>query len=183
MELVTKRLSDIRPYGRNPRKNDAAVTAVAESIKQCGYVAPIIVDEDGVILAGHTRYKALKKLGRDEAQVVVKEGLSDEQKRKYRLLDNKTSELAAWDLEALAGELDGLDFGELDAMLNWGVEIQPPKVEEDGYEPVLPQQPKSKSGQLYALGRHRSAERFSERPGFHEARCGLSHLARRFGGL
>lgn len=149
MEIVLKKLQEIIPYDRNPRKNEKAVNAVAESIRQCGYVAPIIVDEDGVILEGHTRYKALKKLGKAEVQVVVKEGLSGEQKRKYRLLDNKTSELADWDLELLASELDGLDFGALDDMLNWGVEVTPPKVEEDNYDPVLPQQPKSKTGDLY----------------------------------
>lgn len=59
MKLVIKSLSEIKPYENNPRRNDGAVTAVEESIKQCGYIAPIIVDEDGVILAGHTRYKAL----------------------------------------------------------------------------------------------------------------------------
>lgn len=155
MEIVLKKLQEIIPYDRNPRKNEKAVNAVAESIRQCGYVAPIIVDEDGVILAGHTRYKALQKLGRQEVQVVVKEGLSEEQKRKYRLLDNKTSELADWDLDLLSSELEGLDFGALDEMLDWGVEVTPPKVEEDNYDPVLPQQPKSKTGDLYALGRHR----------------------------
>lgn len=121
MELVKKRLDDIVPYANNPRKNDQAVEAVAESIKQCDYIAPIVVDEDGVILAGHTRYKALLSLGYTEAECVVKAGLTDEQKRKYRLLDNKTNELAEWDLELLAGELDGLDFGELD--LNWDMDL------------------------------------------------------------
>lgn len=117
LQLVTKKLSEIRPYERNPRRNDPAVASVVESIQQCTYVAPIIVDEDGVILAGHTRYQALKKLKRNEAQVIVKTGLSDEQKRKYRLLDNKTAELAGWDLDLLAGELEGLDFGDLE--LDW----------------------------------------------------------------
>lgn len=119
MEIVTRNLKDIHPYERNPRKNDGAVDAVAESIKQCGYIAPIIIDEDGVILAGHTRYKALQKLGRTECEVVVKEGLSEEQKRKYRLLDNKTNELADWDYDLLTEELGGLDFGNLD--LSWGL--------------------------------------------------------------
>lgn len=119
MQLITMKLKDIRPYPNNPRKNDTAVEAVAESIRQCGYVAPIIVDEYDVILAGHTRYKALKKLGRSEAEVIVKEGLSDEQKKKYRLLDNKTCELAAWDFDLLAEELDGIDFGELS--FDWGI--------------------------------------------------------------
>ena len=107
-------LVEITPYPNNPRRNDSAVEPVAESIKQCGYIAPIIVDEDGIILAGHTRYKALQKLGRTECEVVVKEGLSEEQKRKYRLLDNKTGELAGWDFEKLETELDGLDFGDFD---------------------------------------------------------------------
>ena len=75
MKIETRKLTEIKPYPNNPRKNDQAVEAVSESIRQCGYVAPIIVDEDGVILAGHTRYKALKRLSYTEAEVVVKEGL------------------------------------------------------------------------------------------------------------
>lgn len=114
MELVTLKLNDIHPYENNPRKNDGAVDAVAESIRQCTYVAPIVVDEDHVILAGHTRYKALQKLGRKDAQALVKTGLSEEQKRKYRLLDNKTNELAGWDFDMLPDELDGLDFDGFD---------------------------------------------------------------------
>ncbi len=121
MQLVTKKLSEIRPYERNPRRNDPAVASVVESIQQCTYVAPIVVDEDGVILAGHTRYRALKKLKRKEAEVIVKAGLTEEQKRKYRLLDNKTAELAGWDLDLLADELEGLDFGDLD--LDWGIKL------------------------------------------------------------
>lgn len=119
MQLVTKKLTEIHPYKRNPRKNEAAVAAVMESIQQCTYIAPIIVDEDGIILAGDTRYRALKRLKRKEAEVIVKAGLSEEQKRKYRLLDNKTNELAGWDLDLLEGELEGLDFGGLD--LDWGL--------------------------------------------------------------
>ena len=119
MQLVTMKLSDIHPYERNPRRNDPAVASVVESIQQCTYVAPIVVDEGGVILAGDTRYRALKKLKRKDAEVIVKAGLSEEQKRKYRLLDNKTGELAGWDLDLLADELEGLDFGDLD--LDWGI--------------------------------------------------------------
>ena len=109
-KLSTMRMEDIRPYPNNPRKNDGAVDAVAESIRQCGYVAPIIVDEDGVILAGHTRYKALQKLGCETADVLIKSGMTEEQKKKYRLLDNKTAELASWDFDLLETELEGLDF-------------------------------------------------------------------------
>lgn len=117
LQLTARKLAEICPYEKNPRRNDPAVDAVAESICQCGYVAPIVVDEGGTILAGHTRYRALKKLGRKEVQVIVKAGLNEEQKRKYRLLDNKTAELAEWDLDLLAEELEGLDFEGL--ALDW----------------------------------------------------------------
>lgn len=122
MELITLKLTDIKPYERNARKNDHAVATVVESIRQCEYIAPIIVDENHVILAGHTRWKALKLLGRSEAECVVKSGLTDEQKRKYRILDNKTAELAEWDVDLLEDELDGLDFGELDFLWDGSLE-------------------------------------------------------------
>ena len=114
MELKTIPILDIKPYKNNPRKNDKAVDAVAESIKQCTYVAPIIVDENNAILAGHTRWKAMKKLGRAECECIVKDGLTEDQKRKYRLLDNKTNELADWDFDLLAEEIEGLDFDGFD---------------------------------------------------------------------
>lgn len=114
MEIRKLSIADIIPYENNPRKNDKAVEAVAESIKQCGYVAPIIIDEENIILAGHTRYKALLKLGWKEADVVIRSGLSEEQKRKYRILDNKTSEFADWDFDKLRMEIEGLDFGGFD---------------------------------------------------------------------
>ncbi len=119
MELVVIPLQKIHPYESNPRINDGAVSAVAESIRQCGYIAPIIVDEDGVILAGHTRYKALQKLGYVECQVAVVAGLTEEQKNKYRILDNKTNELADWDFDLLADELDNLDLSAFD--FDWDV--------------------------------------------------------------
>lgn len=153
MKLRMLKIKDIHPYERNARKNDQAVDAVAESIEQCSYVAPIVVDENHVILAGHTRWKAMKKLGRSECECIVKEGLTDDQKKKYRLLDNKTNELAEWDFDMLADELEGLDFGDL--QLDWGVGQKEPDVIEDNYDPVIPEDPKSKMGQVYQLGRHR----------------------------
>lgn len=107
-------IGDIVPYPNNPRKNDNAVDAVAESIRQCTYIQPIIVDEDMVVLAGHTRLKALNKLGYTEVPVLIYEGLTEEQKKKYRYLDNKTGEAAQWDLAKLMEEMAGLDLGELD---------------------------------------------------------------------
>ena len=114
MKLQCLGLWDIRPYENNPRYNDNAVEAVAESIRQCSYVQPIIVDERHVILAGHTRYKALQLLGYDSCECLIVENLTDEQKRKFRYLDNKTGEAAEWDVAKLEEELKGLDLGPLD---------------------------------------------------------------------
>lgn len=110
MKLKRLKLSEITPYENNPRKNDDAVNAVAESIRQCSYITPIIVDEDYVIIAGHTRYKALVVLGETEAECLICDGLTEEQKKKYRFLDNKTGEKATWDLMKLEVELEGLDL-------------------------------------------------------------------------
>ena len=162
MKFKTLPIGKIKPYENNPRKNDGAVDAVAESIRQCGYCAPIVVDEAGVILAGHTRYKALQKLGWATVKVCVAEGMSEEQKRKYRVLDNKTGELAEWDNDLLALELDGLDFdgfdfGLLDMELpDAGAEDdEPSEAVEDDFEPELPAETAAKRGQVWQLGAHR----------------------------
>ena len=110
MKLEKLKISEITPYENNPRKNDGAVNAVAESIRQCSYITPIIVDENHVIIAGHTRYKALMALGESEAECLVCDVLTEEHKKKYRFLDNKTGEKAAWDLMKLEVELEGLDL-------------------------------------------------------------------------
>lgn len=109
-ELKRLSLAELIPYAKNPRKNDEAAEHVAQSMAQCGDIAPIIVDENLVILAGHTRLKAHNLRGDDEADVLIVSGLTEEQKRKYRLLDNKTSEKAGWDFALLEQELEGLDF-------------------------------------------------------------------------
>lgn len=110
----TRKLSELIPYENNPRFNEEAVADVVESIKQTGNLDPIEVDENMVILSGHTRLKALKKLKYTETEVLVYEGLTEEQKRKYRILANKTGEKAQWDMTKLQEELDGLDFGNFD---------------------------------------------------------------------
>lgn len=110
-------ISDIKPYPNNPRKNDDAVTATANSIKEFGWQQPIIVDKDNIIIAGHTRYKAAKQLNMDKVPVVVAKNLSKEQVKAYRLADNKTGEIADWDSEFLEDELANIidfdmeDFG------------------------------------------------------------------------
>lgn len=115
MEIVKLKLSDIHPYERNPRKiTEKAVNDCAESIRQCGYKAKIIVDENNVIIAGHTRLEALKKLGWKEVEVQRETDMTEEQKQKYRLLDNKTAENGQWDYELLDWELESIDFGDYD---------------------------------------------------------------------
>ena len=110
-ELVKLKISEIHPYERNPRKiTDKAVDDCAESIRQCGYKAKIIVDENNVIIAGHTRLLALQKLGWKEVEVQRETDMTEEQKKKYRLLDNKTAENGQWDFELLDWELEELDF-------------------------------------------------------------------------
>lgn len=156
MELIKVKIDKIKPYERNARKNDEAVKAVVESIKQCEYVAPIVVDEDYVILCGHTRLKALKQLGYTEVEICVKSGLTDEQKRKYRLLDNKTNEIAEWDFDLLAEELDGLDFGDL--QLDWGVGDDEPTADEivEDEVPEVDEEnpPICQLGDVWQLGEH-----------------------------
>lgn len=105
MQIIIKGISEIKPYENNPRNNDSAVDAVAASIREFGWQQPIVVDKDGVIIAGHTRYKAAKKLKLKEVPVVVADNLTDEQVRAYRLADNKSGELAEWDFAALEEEL------------------------------------------------------------------------------
>lgn len=103
------KLSEIRPYERNPRIiPQAAVDAVARSIAAFGFRQPIVVDGDGVILAGHTRYKAAQQLGLAEVPVVWQTDITPIQARGYRIADNKTAEIAAWDRDALDAEVKGI---------------------------------------------------------------------------
>lgn len=137
MELKTVSIEQIKPYKGNPRINEQAVEPVKESIRQCTYISPIVVDEKHTILAGHTRYKALKELGYTEVPVVIASGLTKEQKKKFRILDNKTAEFAEWDMELLKAEIEGLDFGDLDLGFDFsepvGVALLDAEEEDDGY--------------------------------------------------
>ena len=114
MELVKIKIGDLRPYQNNPRYNDEAVDVVEESIEQVGYITPIIIDENNEILAGETRFRGLDNLAFEEVECVRVSGLNDEQKRKFRLLDNKASEYSKWDLDLLADELNAVDFDGFD---------------------------------------------------------------------
>lgn len=105
MEIINKKINDLIPYEHNPRKNDDAVKYVAQSIKQFGFKVPIIIDKDNVIVAGHTRLKAAKKLKLKEVPCIIADDLTDEQIKAFRLADNKVSEFAEWDMDELGGEL------------------------------------------------------------------------------
>jgi ParB-like chromosome segregation protein Spo0J len=99
------KITDIKPYWRNPRNNEMAIQAVKQSIQDYGFNQPIIVDEDHIIIAGHTRYKALQELGVIDIPCVVKTDLTQQQIKEYRIADNKTSELSSWDMDKLIPEL------------------------------------------------------------------------------
>ena len=105
MNIQHLKLAELRPYERNPRKNDAAIGPVAESIKQYGFLVPLVITAEHEIIAGHTRYKAAKRLKLKTVPCVVADELTPEQIKAFRLVDNKTAEFAEWDAELLPLEL------------------------------------------------------------------------------
>ena len=108
MNINNIEINKIKPYEKNPRKNDEAVKYVAESIKEFGFKVPIVIDKNNIIIAGHTRYKASLQLGLKEVPCIIADDLTEEQIKAFRLADNKVSEFAKWDNDLLQQELDGL---------------------------------------------------------------------------
>ena len=106
MKIVEKNINELVMYENNPRKNDEAVKYVAESISQFGFKVPVIVDKDNVIVAGHTRVKAARKLKLQTVPCIVADDLTPEQIKAFRLADNKVAEKAGWDFSKLEIELD-----------------------------------------------------------------------------
>ena len=109
MKIEELYLKELIPYANNPRNNDNAVDAVAASIQEFGFKNPIIIDKENVIVAGHTRLRAAEKLGLEKVPCIRADDLTDEQIKAFRLVDNKTAELAEWDFSKLEAELDELD--------------------------------------------------------------------------
>ena len=104
-------IEELKPYENNPRFNDEAVEMVKNSIKEFGFKVPIIIDKDNVIIAGHTRLKAAKELGLSKIPTIKADDLSPEQVKAFRLADNKVSEIAEWDFNALGLEISKIpDF-------------------------------------------------------------------------
>ena len=157
MNIVMMKISDIKEYENNPRKNDSAVDAVASSIRSFGFKVPIIIDSNNVIIAGHTRLKASKKLGYQEVPCLIADDLTDEQVKAFRLADNKVAELAEWDLDKLNEELN---FIAMD-MEQFGFEDLEKDLERDVLEDdfdeneELPITPYAKRGDVFILGNHR----------------------------
>lgn len=159
MRIEEQRVEDLIPYENNPRNNDDAVDKVALSISSFGFKVPIIVDRNNVIVAGHTRLRAAKKLGLTTVPTIRADDLTDDQIRAFRLADNKVSEFASWDMEKLEQELEALDidmsmFG-FDALEK---ELEDLDIQEDDYEPdedTEKEPPRAKVGDIYKLGDHR----------------------------
>ena len=161
-----RKVDDVRPYDRNPRINDNAVDAVAASLAEFGFRQPIVVDEDDVIIVGHTRWKAAKKLGLAKVPVHIATDLTPEQVRAYRIADNKTGELADWDLEILPIELNELREGgfdmdilafddeELGKLLSQAEGVTEGLTDPDSI-PEPPDDPITQRGDIWVLGNHR----------------------------
>src|SRR5699024_9901079 len=157
MNIINMKISELKEYENNPRLiNDEAVDRVAASIKEFGFKVPIIVDEENVIVAGHTRKLAAQSIGMEEVPVIIADDLTEEQIKAFRLADNKVAEFSDWNMDSLIIELDDIDiemeeFGFDDADFLEETE----EAEEDDFEVEVPEEPKSKLGQVYQLGRHR----------------------------
>lgn len=127
MDILEMNVDDLIPYENNPRKNDAAVEKVALSISAFGFKVPIVIDSNNVIVTGHTRAKAAKKLGLTTVPCIKADDLTDEQIKAFRLAGNKVSEFSEWDDEKLLAELEAL--GDVDMSL-YGFDF--PDDDEDG---------------------------------------------------
>lgn len=165
LTISNMRLSEITPYERNPRKNDSAVEAVVQSIEQFGWQQPIVVDAHRVIIIGHTRYKAAVKMGLEWVPVHVAKDLSPEQVKALRIADNKSGEIAEWDLDLLPLELSDLRTAEFDiSTLGFSSSelakilkgIDDPLGDKDLDEvPPEPENPITVDGDIWKMGTHR----------------------------
>jgi DNA modification methylase len=163
MHVEMRRLDEIKPYENNPRHNDEAVDAVAASIKAFGFRQPLVVDEQGVIIVGHTRYKAAGKLGMEFVPVHVAIGLSPEQARAYRLADNQTATIATWDEDKLPLELMALQEAGFDLDLTGFSADELLRLMQSPTEgltdpdavPEPPDEAVTQTGDLWVLGNHR----------------------------
>jgi DNA modification methylase len=164
MQIKLAEISNIKPYENNPRKlSDQAIEKVAMSLKEYGFRQPIVVDKDMVIVAGHTRYRASKKLGLKQVPISVIDNLTEEQINAYRIADNRTAEESEWDNELLKmeiKELEAKDFkldllGFNDEQLNNILFEEKQGLTDEDEVPEAPEEPITKLGDIWKLGNHR----------------------------
>jgi len=163
MQIEMWDIGRVKEYERNPRQNDGAVDGVAASIKEFGFKVPVIVDKDGVLVAGHTRLKAARKLGLKEIPVIRADDLTPEQVKAFRLADNKLSELAEWDMDLLPLELRDLQAADFNLdLLGFSADDLASMLSPEGAAggltdpddvPEPPAEPVTKRGDLWLLGR------------------------------
>lgn len=156
MKIIEKKTGELIPYINNPRNNDEAVDAVASSIKNFGFKVPIVIDKNNEIVNGHTRLKAAKKLGLQSVPCIIADDLTESQIKAFRLADNKVSEIATWNLDLLdieLSELSDIDMSEFGFDLS--VFEDEEEIIEDDFDEELPDNPITKTGYIYKLGRHR----------------------------
>jgi DNA modification methylase len=164
MKIEIADINSIKPYENNPRKlSDKAIETVAMSLKEYGFRQPIVVDKDRIIVVGHTRFRASKKLGFKEVPITIADNLTPEQINAYRIADNRTSEESEWDNELLKMELKELDLKDFNLELTGFNEDQLNSLlfeekqgltDEDAV-PEAPEEPITKLGDIWKLGNHR----------------------------
>ena len=164
MQIKLAEISNIKPYENNPRKlSEQAIEKVAMSLKEYGFRQPIVVDKDMVIVAGHTRFRASKKLGLKQVPISIIDNLSEEQINAYRIADNRTAEESEWDNELLKmeiKELEAKDFkldllGFNDEQLNNILFEEKQGLTDEDEVPEAPEEPISKLGDIWKLGKHK----------------------------
>lgn len=159
MQIEMLKVKDLIPYERNPRNNKDAVDVVANSIKEFGFKNPIIIDKDNVIVAGHTRLLAAKKLKIKEVPCVRADDLTDEQVKAFRIADNSTAQVAEWDFDLLKFEIEDLpefDFADFGLDLDFNIDDTPKElIEDEAPEVDEENEPITKLGDIWQLGRHR----------------------------
>ena len=149
MKIIDKKLSELKPYEKNPRKNDEAVKYVMESIKEFGFKVPIIIDKNDVIVCGHTRYKASKKLKLETVPCIIADDLTEEQIKAFRLADNKVSEKAEWDFDLLDDELNSiLEFDMKEFGFDFEDDEKPTQEVIEDEVPDVTEEPKAKMGDI-----------------------------------
>lgn len=153
MNIINKNIKDIVEYKNNPRNNDNAVEYVVKSIREFGFKVPLVIDKNNVIVTGHTRYKAAKILKMSEIPCIVAEDLTEEQIKAFRLVDNKSSELANWDIDLLNFELNEIKDIDME-IFNFEIDDVLNEAIDDDYEISIPKEPKTKLGDIYKLGNH-----------------------------